>query len=68
MIGDFINQLISFVIVAAAVYFAVVLPVNKLMSRFERPPAPTTMTCPECLSEIPIGAKRCAHCTSVIAA
>jgi large conductance mechanosensitive channel len=68
MIGDFINQLISFVIVAAAVYFAVVLPVNKLMSRFERPAAPTTMTCPECLSEIPIGAKRCAHCTSVIAA
>jgi large conductance mechanosensitive channel len=68
MVGDFINQLVSFVIVAAAVYFAVVLPVNKLMARFEPPPAPTTKTCPECLSEIPIGAKRCAHCTATLAA
>jgi large conductance mechanosensitive channel len=68
MIGDFINQLISFVIVAAAVYFAVVLPMNKLISRLEPPASPTTKTCPECLSEIPIGAKRCAHCTSPVAA
>ena len=68
MVGDFVNQLISFVIIAAAVYFAVVLPVNKLISRAQRPAAPTTKTCPECLSEIPIGAKRCAHCTSPVAA
>jgi large conductance mechanosensitive channel len=68
MVGDFVNQLISFVIIAAAVYFAVVLPVNKLISRVQRPAAPTTKTCPECLSEIPIGAKRCAHCTSPVAA
>jgi large conductance mechanosensitive channel len=68
MVGDFINQLISFVIVAAAVYFAVVMPVNKLISRLKPPPAPTTKTCPECISEIPIGAKRCAHCTSPLAA
>jgi len=68
MIGDFINQLISFIIVAAAVYFAVVMPVNKLISRLRPPPVPTTRTCPECLSEIPIGAKRCAHCTSTLAA
>jgi large conductance mechanosensitive channel len=68
MVGDFINQLISFVIVAAAVYFAVVLPVNKLISRLQKPPAPTTKTCPECVSEIPIAAKRCAHCTSMLAA
>ena len=68
MVGDFVNQLISFVIIAAAVYFAVVLPVNKLISRAQRPAAPTTKTCPECLSEIPIGAKRCAHCTSSVAA
>ena len=68
MVGDFVNQLISFVIIAAAVYFAVVLPVNKLSSRAQRPAAPTTKTCPECLSEIPIGAKRCAHCTSPVAA
>ena len=68
MVGDFINELISFVIIAAAVYFAVVLPVNKLISHVQRPAAPTTKTCPECLSEIPIGAKRCAHCTSPVAA
>jgi large conductance mechanosensitive channel len=68
MIGDFINQLISFLIVAAAVYFAVVLPVNKLISRLRPPPAPTTKSCPECLSEIPIAAKRCAHCTATLAA
>jgi large conductance mechanosensitive channel len=68
MVGDFVNQLISFVIIAAAVYFAVVLPVNKLISHVQQPAAPTTKTCPECLSEIPIGAKRCAHCTSSVAA
>src|SRR5579863_1033961 len=56
MIGDFINQLISFVIVAAAVYFAVVMPVNRLIARLKPPPAPTTKACPECLSEIPIAA------------
>jgi large conductance mechanosensitive channel len=44
------------------------MPVNKLMSRLKPPPAPTTKTCPECLSEIPIAAKRCAHCTSPLAA
>ncbi|HTQ23893.1 MAG TPA: large conductance mechanosensitive channel protein MscL [Candidatus Binataceae bacterium] len=68
MIGDFINQLISFLLVAAAVYFAIVMPVTRLMARLEPPPAPTTKTCPECLSEIPIAAKRCAHCTSTLAA
>lgn len=68
MVGDFINQLISFLIVAAAVYFGIVMPVNKLIARLEPPPAATTKTCPECLSEIPIAAKRCAHCTSTLAA
>ncbi|HTY55638.1 MAG TPA: large conductance mechanosensitive channel protein MscL [Candidatus Binataceae bacterium] len=66
MIGHFVNELISFVIVAAAVYFAVVLPVNKLIAVTQGPVAPTTKQCPECLSEIPIGAKRCAHCTSPV--
>ena len=66
MIGDFVNQLISFIIIAAAVYFAVVLPVNKLISRVRGPAAPMTKTCPECLSEIPIGAKRCPECTSTL--
>ena len=65
-VGDFINVLISFVLIAAAVYYAVVLPVNALVSRARKePPAdPTTKKCPECMSEIAIGAKRCAFCTS----
>jgi large conductance mechanosensitive channel len=64
--GDFLNVLISFVLVAAAVYYFVVTPVNALISRSRKqPPAdPTTKKCPECLSEIPIDARRCAFCTS----
>src|ERR1700722_10427735 len=71
LIGDFINALVAFVLVAAAVYFFVVLPVNKVMARMRRgeaPPDPTTRQCPECLSTIPIKAKRCAYCTSPVAA
>jgi large conductance mechanosensitive channel len=70
LIGDFINALISFLIIAAAVYFAVVLPINALVARMVRePPAdPTTKKCPECISEIPIQAKRCAFCTSTLVA
>ena len=67
--GDFINALVSFLLVSAAVYFMVVLPVNTLMARMRRgeaSPDPTTKKCPECLSEIPIAARRCAFCTSVI--
>lgn len=70
-IGDFINALISFLLIAAAVYFFVVLPINTLMARLRRgqaPPDPTTKNCPECLSVIPIAARRCAFCTSVIEA
>jgi large conductance mechanosensitive channel len=68
--GEFFNALLSFIIIAAAVYFFVVVPINALIARARRePPAdPTTRKCPECLSEIPIGAKRCAFCTSAIAA
>ncbi|HEU5451313.1 MAG TPA: large conductance mechanosensitive channel protein MscL [Terriglobales bacterium] len=67
--GDFVNALISFLLIAAAVYFFVVVPVNALVQRYHHePPAdPTTKKCPECLSEIPINARRCAHCTSAIA-
>ena len=68
-IGDFINAVISFLLIAAAVYYFVVLPVNTLMARLrkgEKSPDPTTKKCPECLSEIPIAARRCAFCTSVI--
>ena len=66
--GTFLNALISFILVAGAVYFFVVLPVNALVSRARKePPAdPTTKKCPECLSEIPIDARKCAHCTSVL--
>jgi large conductance mechanosensitive channel len=68
-IGDFINAIVSFVLIAAAIYYLVVLPVNALISRAHKePPAdPSTKKCPECLSEIPIGAKRCAFCTSQLA-
>lgn len=68
-IGDLINQAISFLLVAAAVYFFVVTPVNALMARMHRNdpvPAPTTRKCPECLSDIPIEAKRCAHCAQPV--
>ena len=65
-IGDFINAAVSFVLVAAAVYFFVVTPVNALMARFKDPAAPTTKPCPQCLSEIPLAAKRCAHCTQSV--
>jgi large conductance mechanosensitive channel len=70
-IGNFFNALFSFVIVACVVYFGVVLPLNTLMARMKKPvppPPPATKTCPECLSEIPIAAKRCAHCTQLVPA
>jgi large conductance mechanosensitive channel len=66
-IGDFINALVSFILVGTAVYFFVVLPVNKLLARMRRgeaAPDPTTKKCPECLSDVPIAARRCAFCTS----
>jgi large conductance mechanosensitive channel len=63
--GDFLNALIAFVLIAAVIYYFVVLPINALIARARKePPAdPTTKKCTECLSEIPIGAKRCAFCT-----
>ena len=70
LLGDFINALIAFLLIAAAVYFFVVTPVNALVARMRKAPAPadpTTKKCPECLSEIPIDAKRCMHCTQPVA-
>ena len=67
--GDFINAVISFLLIAAAVYYFVVLPVNALMARIKKDEpaaAPVKKTCPECQSEIPIAARRCAFCTSVV--
>ncbi|MFA6251315.1 MAG: large conductance mechanosensitive channel protein MscL [Candidatus Paceibacterota bacterium] len=68
MYGNFLNALIAFLIVSVAVYFFVVTPINTLIakSRKEKPLDETTKKCTECLSEIPIEAKRCAHCTSVL--
>ncbi len=69
MIGNFLNAAISFIIVAAVVYFGIVLPVNTLMARLKKPDAPmppSTRQCPQCLSEIPLAATRCAHCTQPV--
>ncbi len=68
MYGNFLNSLIAFVIVAVAIYFFVVTPINTLISktRKEKPLDPTTKKCTECLSEIPLEAKRCAYCTSTL--
>jgi large conductance mechanosensitive channel len=68
-IGEFINACISFFLIAAAVYFFVVVPINWLMARMHKEApaaAPTTKKCPECLSDIPIEAKRCSHCTQLV--
>ena len=67
LVGDFLDALISFLIVATVVFFLVVKPVNYLvsLSHREESPDPTTRKCPECLSEIPIDARRCAFCTQL---
>ena len=66
MYGEFLNAVIGFVIIVAILYFFVVIPYGALLARSRKePPAdPTTKKCTECLSEIPIGARRCAFCTS----
>lgn len=62
--GSFINAVVSFVLIAAAVYFIIVVPMNKIAERRAKGADPTTKTCPECLSEIPHGARKCAFCGS----
>ena len=68
--GAFIDALLAFVTIAAVIFFFVVKPVNALIarSRTAPPPDPTTRNCPECMSEIPIAARRCSYCTSEVAA
>ena len=68
--GDFLNALISFVIIAAVVFFLVIKPVNALMRRMrtEPPIDEDTRECPACLSEIPRAARRCAFCTEEVGA
>ena len=66
--GSFVDSLISFLIIATVVFFAVVVPLNALMKRLnllpKEEPEPETRECPQCLSEIPVAAHRCAFCTS----
>jgi large conductance mechanosensitive channel len=67
--GHFLNVLIAFVTIAFVVFFFVVKPINRLieLSRRRESPDPSTRKCPECVSEIPIDARRCAFCTSEVA-
>ncbi|GAA1989271.1 large conductance mechanosensitive channel protein MscL [Kitasatospora viridis] len=67
--GGFLNAVISFVLVAAVIYFAVVVPVTRLQDRFEKPQTaePAKVDCPQCLSRIPAAAVRCSFCTSEVA-
>jgi large conductance mechanosensitive channel len=67
--GDFINNLISFLILAITIYFFIVVPINKLTGKplsKEPPPVVPTKECPECLSPIPAKARRCAYCTTIL--
>ena len=68
MIGDFFNALISFLTVSAVIYFAVVMPMNKITEKMKSGKSvdPTEKACPECLSLVPVKAKRCKFCTAVI--
>ena len=69
-IGNFFNAAISFLIVAVVVYFVIVLPLNALLKKVKKcdaEVAPSTKPCPECLSEIPLAARRCAHCAQPVA-
>ena len=67
--GDFLNAFLAFVLIAAVIYFLVIVPYTAMMARSKKePPAdPTTRKCPECLSEIPIDARRCAFCGERVA-
>ncbi|HEX3473042.1 MAG TPA: large conductance mechanosensitive channel protein MscL [Silvibacterium sp.] len=67
--GNFLNALIQFLLVATAVYFFVVLPLNTLLAKLKPAAAapPPTRPCPQCLSDIPVAAKRCSHCTQLVA-
>jgi large conductance mechanosensitive channel len=66
--GDFLNAFLAFVLVAAVIYFLVIVPYTAMMARSKKEPVdPTTKKCPECLSEIPIDARRCAFCGEMVA-
>ncbi len=66
--GNFINALLSFVIIAAVVYYLIVMPSNRVMALSQRNKLATERECPECLSQIPVAARRCKFCTAPVAA
>lgn len=70
LVGEFINAIVAFIILAAIIYFIVIVPINKMMARFQpQEPLPqVTRECPECLSKIPVKATRCAFCSAEVAA
>lgn len=65
--GLFVNAVIYFLIVCAAMYFGVVMPLERLLARTKKSAIPTTKACPQCLSDIPVAATRCSHCAQVVA-
>ena len=64
--GNFLNAVLAFLILAAVVYFVIILPANRLMARFKGPEAVTSKPCPQCLSEIPLAASRCKFCSQPV--
>jgi large conductance mechanosensitive channel len=67
-IGDFINAVVAFVLVATAIYFFVIVPMDAVTARFKKPEEPPALReCPQCLSEIPAAARRCKFCTAEVA-
>ena len=66
--GDFINVLLAFVLIAAVIYYLVVVPLNAWTARTRPAPPAKLQTCPECLSEVPVGARRCRFCASALSA
>jgi large conductance mechanosensitive channel len=65
--GSFLTACINFLIIALVIYFLLVLPVQKLLARMKGPEAASTKPCPECLSDIPLSAKRCKFCAQPVA-
>jgi large conductance mechanosensitive channel len=70
MWGNILNDVLTFLITAAVVYFVIVVPVNRLLAYLKpsEPQPQTTRKCPECLSDIPMAARRCAYCTTQVSA
>jgi large conductance mechanosensitive channel len=66
--GDFLNSVISFVLIAGVVYFVIIVPMNYVMTKMKKPEAaePTTKSCPQCLSDIPLAASRCKFCAQSV--